>query len=530
MADKVTERIFYNSALQYPLHKWNLSAITSSGVAISYPFKTLAQQNRNANAVSFYPWTTGTELALAMNDRAFWRDMLLRIVSMDFSKCMTVSPFGNQYDRCDTYYAGSTMSVVEAIAEYVFLTSDTTILSAKVGSETVIDRIAKYMNLIDPDLVSAGRLKDFGSDPNLYELGHHNCNLGGYYNGQVPDMNAARYNANRNMSLLYGKVGNLAAKKVYEDKANANKAAFNTMWNDVAGWYDTYSIYETTTNASTAKKYTAPKKTTFYLQPVFHAMTYEGLMPDDYESKMFANFGRFVGSRGFYSMPKDTNAPDGSPYVGGARSCYRTDWHGPGLYSGAIGKMFEIMFDRSKEDAYKLISSDNISNGYGYVSQLPVLAQQYSATSPIIENGRSLYIEAIAFQQAMITHLMGLVPDEDVTWINPRIPDGLKNKGTVKFDKIISQTHEWSLTINPSDTYYSIDIEAAKNKSPIPHFRFGYGGDRSAKVTIRNIENGEYFVRYDSATSPPIGGAITVSNNTLVADITSGKKKVYITK
>ena len=154
-------------------------------------------------------------------------------------------------------------------------------------------------------------------------------------------------------------------------------------------------------------------------------------------------------------------------------------------------------------------------------------AQQYHAEKPLLESNRSWYIESVSFAQALIKGMMGLTPTQNETWLKPRIPETLLDKGPVEFSGAYSQTDLWSLKAQ-KDVPYTFEINVSYGNDSMDHFRFGWDSDNPGIVKIKNMDP-KYRYKVTDNYDQVIYSDIEVINGILEFNLDTKKRIIYIT-
>lgn len=502
-SDPMLEKLYYNSALQYLLVSYDL-----------FGGRWVSQANQKAKSVGFFPWTVGTDMFFPMADAAQWKSQMLRTLTMDFELKKIFTPLGDNLN--DKYsYAYSAVSLTRQAWEYVRLTGDKSFLIQKVTNNgrvyRVIDLLEKLTNQMaalaagqslrigsatdpDPAKVIAGSslLTDFKlDDPRsstsyLYELNWESgCNVGTDYYGKVIVPNADRYMAHRQLSDMFGYLGEYSKSSDHAGwSENIKTAVKSKLWENIGttdGWF---KVKE----GSTYK---------FYFEPVLSVLGFPGFLTADEKSRMLTNVPKFVGPWGFYSTQGGNNSGQSTS------ACTRADWEGPGLYSGAAGQLLQDLFQQGDK---------NTTLGYlkKFIrfAKVPIGVQQYPANFENIPPnsvygtlGAAWYNEHVAFAQVYLRGLLGLDPQISgsgvYTQIRPRIPALLMTNGNYfEIRDVHSQDSTWNLRAE-NGTY----ILVAAVNTPVSKFSFALDPDLPANVSVSNLKDGSFEVRVDDQCS-----------------------------
>lgn len=479
------KKIYYFSQLSYLLNRW--SNFDSLGEASFYGLST-----------AFFPWTIGTNYSLILPDREFWKRQILKVLSMDFSKCMAFQPLNhygaeNNLDLCDTNYSYSVYSIVEQIYDYLSITGDMAFLDEKVEDRTILswlERLTLYYENGD-----SSNLVDFGNDSKLYEYNIH-CDLGGNYTGMVASPNSERYRAMKFAAEIFEKYGEHQKSQEFQLRSQKIKTSINQLWNNDVGWFDTINLYDR--NGTTLS---APNRKTFFAVAILHLLDAVDLLSSDQKTKILGKINLFIdfGTLRFTSLPLNIKES----------WCIRSDWHGPGLYSGEIGQMLTRLFINGQKELASNIMFNLVGKGYRFLAKIPISHQAYRADSESFHPGsqNSGYLEGVFFSQTVIRGLAGINIGLNNIEFAPRMPETLKYPFFLKNIKIQDLIINFS-ALSSSSMQYEFTPTITRDK-----IGFGYDPEASGHQLSITINNFLPQSNYEIMVSPKNGVQATKTNS-----------------
>jgi hypothetical protein len=463
----IVSKIYYNSLLNYLFNKWDETQ--ALGFASQY-----AQSN------AFFPWLIGTEMISALIDPLFWKGMIKKLLTVDYTRCRAYQPLNRtsnfNLDLCDVDYSYSRYSLVEQIYHYISLANDLGFLEETVNGKSVLKWLEEFALSFESG--NEGRLVDYGHDRKLFEFDIH-CppenGLSGKYTGYVVSPNSERYKIMNLLAEIYEKIGNSSKAFEFKNRAQQIKTAINTLWNPTAKWFDTISLYD-----SNLQRRPSPYRNTFHAVAVFHVLDAPGLLTKEQIQGILSHIPEFINqsTKRFTSLPTQ-----------GYNWCQRTDWHGPGLFVGEIGAMLTRMFDYGlKEEAAKMLFVPG--QGYYFIGNVPIFQEAYRHDSEWQDTLTGQYYEGIAFAQSLIRGLAGVEINLSKLKLHPRLPHlsiyplSLNNirirdlifdfstKGPTTINYTFTQIGKLPLTFeyNPDEDGHSLTL-LVKNQKSNAYFR-----------------------------------------------------------
>lgn len=478
--DARLDRIYATARDQLLLNRWTTDDLWSDFDGAHY----VGFGNLRANAVTYFPWTQGTEYALALG-QPDWSTQLVDAVEtiLGTTGCRTVNPLGT--DLCDTEYSFQRFSLVRALHALVSVRGSLAAATHSIAGGRLVDRLAAEIIEIDTAAGGAGKLHDFGGDWQLFELGDASCGFDDVYVGRVVAPNAERYMAHRMLADIYTRLGESSRVDDHNARADAVKTALGQLWDDDGdgpGWF-------LANDDADAER--------FYFQPMFHTLGYEGLLSDAQRTDMLDQVDLFVDDDGPGAIRSVST-------VEGPGCDRRPDWAGPGLYSGNVGMFLADVaragFDHPSHDkdfVYDLLSPADGESGYAYLGDVGVWGQSFLSGRRGFEARRGWYLEGVSIAQTLVKGVMGFEPRPSETWLFPRIPEDLLARGEVRFDDARAQGHRFSLRASASQAL-EVRINPREAGDPVQHFRFGWGGDEDARFSIDHLVPGSYRLRRPS--------------------------------
>ena len=456
--DSNLNAIYENAILSYLVNRWEI--FSSSG--------DLGQTAGFGQSTSLFPWFWGTTGVLPMIDSTFWRAQLNKLMNLDYANCRADEVVAG-IDLCDVTYAYNPYSLLQAVYDYVALSGDYAFLTS-----TNYDKLNNLIKA-DDNREDGDGLVDFGNDSNLYEFNRRNCDLAGKYTGKVISPNAERIVAHRQLAELAEKTGKSQSEVNYHvNKASAIKSSIQVLWNSSAETFDSINS----------------KRVTFKTIFPYLLFQHDDIITSNQIGKLKSNIGDFEGEYGLTSLPTDSFSS----------KCVDADWHGPGLYSGAVGAVVEGFFRQGyTAKAYSLLSK------YNYLANMPYFSQAMPHDSTEYRLAPA-YMEGVALAQTIIRGMFGVYPNTDHTRIAPRIPSSL---GSASLNGLISQGHSWDINV-ASLTNHNLTLRVNAVSSPgdkVDHFRLGYEMNGTLNLTIHNLLASKSF----AINATPVGSGSTIT-------------------
>lgn len=494
-------KIYLNSILSYLVNKRDLS--NSLGEAVG-----------SSKSLALFPWMTGVQGIFAY-DNVFWKEQLKKIISLDINNCRSYDNIAQQH-LCDQFYAYDGVSIIDAVYKYVATTGNYNFLSERIGSKQVIDYLNDFIQM-DSNREIDDNLANFGHDWNLYEYPRHaeNCGLGGKYTGKVVSPNAERVVSLQQFSELIKKKNPQADTSQYIQKAEDIKRDINNkLWNVWSNNFNSISLY----NADRSLRQTPYVNTFLNIMPYF-LFQYDGLLATDQVDGLMQSFGGFQDEYGINSLHQSFRRPDGT------WCSDQTDWHGPGIYSGALGAVLTGLYRQNYANlAYNILLPEN-GKGYHYLSQMPYFSQAFDATKP--KSSLALaYLEGVSVAGSVIEGMFGVQPKIDYLEISPHIPDRLLSSGPVKLKNILVQKNLWEITVTSQNNH---QVRVSLGQDDRSKFWFVYKTNGVINLEVSNlIPNQSYRLTVNSTpsltfvsnnegkinASLPLNGLSTITINT----------------
>ncbi len=510
--DDTLNRIYQNAVLTYLVNRWDT-------------YNQLSNAAGFGQSLGLYTWLTGDSSFLSMADPPFWKSQLINLLKLDYTRCRAYNPMTS---LCDKNYSYSITSLVDAVYRYVTNNSDFPFLYQVVttpqGPLTVYQTLKNLVSSDDRLEDPSDHLVNYGSDNKIgeYNIDCYNNAVRGLYTGKVISPNAERVVIHREMSELAGYASSTSDAVAYSGKADQLQSAIQKLWNAQAGFFNSISLY----NPDLTPRTTPYTNTLISIWP-YTLFQYDGLLTvaqvQAMERVLETKFGNINGSYlnykytgygkyGFNSLSTD--------YL--ANWCDRSDWHGPGLYSGEAGVLLTGLFRQGYQDfAYKMLNPSD-GSGYAYLAKMPYFSQSfpswvqgYSAYPPYQygsnhEGQAVAYLEGVSLAQTLIEGMMGVKTDLKLnqTTISPHVPQALLNLGPVSLNNFKLQTHLWSLVVNStSNQNLTMGVSVAVGGLPNNHTRFQYTMRGSLTGNIYNLLPNTNF----AVIASPVSGGSSIS-------------------
>ncbi len=486
------ERLYQNAVLTHMINRWDT-------------LQALGQSAGFGQSTSLYPWLEGTSSFLPLTDNVFWKQMLSKLLSADWSKCRAYDNVSNIH-LCDTTYAYNNVSIIEAVYRYVVATSDFAYLNENIGGSTVYEHLLQLKEL-DDNRPQVDGLADFGSDPQLYEYNVRCSTLTNRYVGAVISPNGERAATVKMLAELSPKANKPEYAIGLLSQSNAIWTSVSDLWNADGSktWAGSKRAAVSSASVGSAEEKYGPFNTIYPYY--FLAYPRQLNIPDVQLTDLIAKFDEFRGSYGLYSVTSKWRS----------LWCERTDWHGPGLYSGATGLVLEGLFARGYQDIAYSVLFPSDGKGYSYLADIPYFSQAFSGDSPRSTMNIG-YHEGVSFAQAIVSGMFGVQPNADHTVFAPKIPAELLATGPATLSNIHVQSHLASIVVN-SETSHSIKIDIgadAPQRSPAGAFRFGYAMNGELSIQLTNlVSNKVYQLAATKSNNPAIIKTVTASSDEL---------------
>ncbi|MBP8591334.1 hypothetical protein KBI33_02570, partial [Candidatus Shapirobacteria bacterium] len=469
--DKSLNAIFKNSVLTYLVNRWETIGVI--GEAAGY-----------GQSIGFFPWLLGTSGFFPMADGTQWKNQLKLLLqnSSIYGNCRAIDFIGQDH-LCDTFYAYQSVSIIDMVYKYIAISGDNNFLKEKIGGITVFDHLLRILSFDEQKFPQNDLIKDFGNDWNLYEYTRHaiNCNLGGKYTGQVVSPNFERVEAYRQMAELAEKEGLELKKKQFLQIATDIKNRINSvLWDNNAGWFKTLSWWPACERAISCQRKNSADANYFYNIAPYFLLQYDDLLSPEQGNKLLARFKNFIGNYGLYSL-------DSTVYKDRSVWCSnQTDWHGPGLYSGAVGAVLSGLFKNNKESlAYEILQK------YQYLEKVPYFSQALPAE--VRAHSLSLaYLEGVSLAQSLIEGMFGIRPRVDMLTIEPHIPDELLLKGEVFLKNLNVAGQLYNIFIQNNNNH-RLEMTVAGNSGAREKFAFKYGLNGKLELIVKNLSPQKYY-------------------------------------
>ncbi len=485
--DETLNKIYRNSALTYLINRW--TTLNLVGELAGY-----------SQSSSFYPWMLGTAGFFPLADAPFWKEQLKKVLILDFANCLAYDAVPGGANRCDHGYTYNNVSVIDGVYRYVTSTSDHKFLDETVGNKTVFQHLQDLAAADDGKEYGSDHLADFGTDHELYEYDIHcdkasNKLLQGKYTGLVVSPNAERIVAHREIAELAEKRGDTAVANTHRAKAGEINTGLQTLWNPVASWFDSISLYD-----EGLKSRITPLRNTFWGMYPLLLLQYDGLLTDEQKQGLLKQLPQFRGEYGLTSVSTNLRSA----------WCVRTDWHGPGLYSGATGAVLTGLFKNGQEmEAYDLLSPAD-GKGYAYLAEMPYLSQAFPSDT---QTGGLLpaYLEGVSLAQSLIEGMFGVFPNANQTKIAPHIPARLLSGGPVELRGLKTQGHIWNIKFtSPQNQELDVIVDGAYSPdAKADHFRFEYEMEGTLSVNVSLLQPNTPF----TVMAIPVAGGDNVTAN-----------------
>lgn len=479
-ADQTLNQIYRNVGTTYLMNKWD--TLNAVGFASGFPYK--------GGSTSLYAWLMGDTSFLTYADPALWKIQLKRLLAMDYNHCRATDPISGS-NLCDVTYSYSKVSLIDAIYRYITIVSDFDFLSENVNGKTVFDRLNELLTQDDQLETDNNHLADYGADSNLYELNRHcqtdECFQGGQYTGEVVSPNAERAVAHLELADLAEKLPSPNAQLAAQNRQKATEIqnGVQSLWNPSANWFDTISLYQSGPYLNTPKRVPPPRKTIFLTAPLL-LLQYDNLLNGDEITGLISHLGDFKEDYGLASRRINPLEIDN-------RADTEPDWHGHGLYSGAVGAVLTGLFKNGQADlAYDLLSPVN-GKGYAYLAQMPYFSQAFLSNAPRGDMVTA-YLEGVSVGQSIIEGMFGVQPNTKQTKIAPHIPSRLLQQGPVSLHNIRAQSHIFDVTVtDPQHQQLSMAVSGTTGSTNANHFRFEYEANANLSVDVTRLAPNQSF-------------------------------------
>lgn len=506
--DMTLNQLYLNSTLEHLVNRWDTLRANNNTPGF------IGEVAGSGHAPSKYYWMTGTANFNAVASPRLWRAVLMDLLSMDATKCRAYeSMFGRHlcdigyqqqiglYADTGYSYAYNEFSVIDAVYQYITTSNDWKMLSEQVPNtnQTVWQRLKFFMDVYESKVVqeqarSEGiydhltALVNMGHDRNLYEFDRNaacGITLGGKYNGIVISPNAERAVAFEQLADMARKTGSAdaASYQTYAiRRANSIKTLTEELWDPKANWYKSIALYD----KDKTPRATPYENSLLTIAP-FLLLQYDDLLPDHRREAILSRLNEFKGPYGFRSV--------GEADLVKSEFC-PTDWHGLGLYNGAVGAVLTGMFKNDRADeAYDMLSPTD-GRGYAYMKDMPYYSQAYLSDQP---GGDVNYanIEGVSIAQAIMRGMFGFNTNIDHTSFSPKIPARLleNSPNGVSLLGIKSQSHIFNITVIKNDTQALQMRVGTENSLPADHARFGYQMTGKLNLALSHMEpNTKYYI------------------------------------
>jgi len=292
-ADKRLTSFYYRSLVHYLTNRWQVPAFALN------PFYSTGSIKGGCLLSYLWDFSEGWELHPLFDAPAI-KEHIKQYLKIDITSCFSFDPITG--GAVGPWYPVNQEKIIGLIYYYVLHTGDTAFLNDNVNGKTVLDWVLYHATFWDRENGEA-ELYDYGME------GEHHLELRrGYpYNGEMPDLNARRY---QNYLRAY-QLAELAGRKepyLLERAQRVKLLLKEVLWNKREKWFDFIS---------------AGKRDTRYTMQMFKLIG-SGVLDDEELSGLLSHLNEeeFLSPFGLHSLSKKDPAYDPADIDnGGPGSC-----------------------------------------------------------------------------------------------------------------------------------------------------------------------------------------------------------------